>query len=78
MGGKWDMPADTTITAAKVRELGEKLTIAPEGFKLNSRVARIVADRKKMAAGEQAMDWGFCENLAYASLIEAGFRFVYR
>ncbi|WMP19308.1 2-oxoglutarate dehydrogenase E1 component [Thiothrix lacustris] len=73
VGGTWDMPADTTVDAATVRELGEKLTVVPEGFKLNSRVARIVADRKKMAAGEQAMDWGFCENLAYATLIKEGY-----
>ena len=71
--GTWDMPVDTTISAETVKTLGDKLTVYPEGFKLNSRVARIVADRKKMAAGEQAMDWGFCENLAYATLIEAGY-----
>ena len=73
VGGTWDMPVDTTISAETIRELGEKLTVYPEGFKLNSRVARIVADRKKMAAGEQAMDWGFCENLAYATLIKEGY-----
>lgn len=73
VNGSWDMPADTTIDVETIRHLGEKLTVVPEGFKLNSRVARIVADRKKMAAGEQAMDWGFCENLAYATLIEEGF-----
>lgn len=73
VGGAWDMPVDTTIDVETLRNLGEKLTVVPEGFKLNSRVARIVADRKKMAAGEQAMDWGFCENLAYATLIEEGY-----
>ncbi|MBJ6610075.1 MAG: 2-oxoglutarate dehydrogenase E1 component [Candidatus Thiothrix moscowensis] len=73
VGGTWDMPVDTTIDAESVKTLGEKLTVHPEGFKLNSRVARIVADRKKMAAGEQPMDWGFCENLAYATLIDEGY-----
>jgi len=71
--GAWDMPVDTTISADAVKHLGEKLTVHPDDFKLNSRVARIVADRKKMAAGEQLMDWGFCENLAYASLIDEGY-----
>lgn len=73
VNGTWDMPVDTTIEPERVNALGEKLTVHPEGFKLNSRVARIVADRKKMAAGEQAMDWGFCENLAYASLLDEGY-----
>ncbi|MEB4591876.1 2-oxoglutarate dehydrogenase E1 component [Candidatus Thiothrix sp. Deng01] len=71
--GSWDMPVDTTIDEETIQRLGEKLTIVPEGFKLNSRVARIVTDRKRMAAGEQPMDWGFCENLAYATLVEEGF-----
>jgi len=35
-------------------------------------VAKIYEDRRKMAAGEQAGDWGFAENLAYATLIDAG------
>jgi 2-oxoglutarate dehydrogenase E1 component len=73
VNGTWDMPVDTTIDEEMVKNLGAKLTTVPEGFKLNSRVSRIVADRKKMAAGEQLMDWGFCENLAYASLLEEGF-----
>lgn len=73
VGGVWDMPVDTTIDAAKVRSLGEKLTTFPDAFQLNSRVARIVADRRKMAVGELPMDWGFCENLAYASLIDEGY-----
>ena len=73
VNGKWDMPVDTTIDAETVKYLGEKLTVHPADFKLNSRVARIVADRKKMAAGEQAMDWGFCENLAYATLLDEGY-----
>ena len=71
--GTWKTPADTTIKPELVKELGDKLTVYPEGFKLNSRVARIVADRKKMANGEMPMDWGFCENLAYATLVEEGY-----
>jgi 2-oxoglutarate dehydrogenase E1 component len=33
-----------------------------------------VDDRKKMAAGEIPMDWGFAETMAYATLIEAGMK----
>src|SRR5690606_8420281 len=31
-------------------------------------------DRRKMAAGEQQADWGFAENLAYATLLDEGYR----
>src|SRR5690606_9191517 len=39
---------------------------------LHSRVAKIYEDRNKMAAGEQLVDWGFAENLAYGTLIAQG------
>jgi 2-oxoglutarate dehydrogenase E1 component len=73
VGGIWDMPVDTTIEPEQARILGEKLTVHPSDFTLNSRVTRIVADRRKMAAGEMPLDWGFCENLAYASLLHEGY-----
>ena len=38
------------------------------------RVARIVTDRERMAAGEIPMDWGFAELMAYGSLIRQGSR----
>ncbi len=52
--------------------LATQLTTLPDGFKLHPRVQRIVDDRRKMAAGELPMDWGFAETLAYASLIDQG------
>src|SRR5690606_8071522 len=37
------------------------------------RVQRIIDDRRRMAAGELDLDWGFAENLAYASLLAEDF-----
>jgi len=45
----------------------------PAGFNLHPRVAQVVANRKKMVAGEMPLDWGCAETLAYAALIENGF-----
>jgi 2-oxoglutarate dehydrogenase E1 component len=36
-------------------------------------VQKIVDDRRRMAAGELPVDWGFAETLAYATLLEQGF-----
>ena len=63
---------DTRVPLETIRSLSEQLTTLPEGFELHNRVSRIMADRKKMAAGEIPLDWGFAETMAYATLIDGG------
>ena len=60
---------DTSVPAEQVERLAGLVNAVPEDFHLHPRVQRIVDDRKKMAAGELPIDWGFAENLAYASLL---------
>ncbi len=71
-GGDISLPADTAVPPDDLRRLGERITQVPEGFSLHDRVAKVVADRRKMAAGEQPLDWGMAETLAYASLLDKG------
>jgi 2-oxoglutarate dehydrogenase E1 component len=66
----WD--EDTAVPLEKIQALSEKLTTLPDGFKPHNRVKRIIEDRKKMAAGEIPVDWGFAETMAYATLIDGG------
>ena len=65
---------DTRFDADRLNELAGIITHVPEDLELHSRVARIYQDRQKMAAGEIPADWGFAENLAYATLLDAGKR----
>ncbi|MGO1540884.1 MAG: 2-oxoglutarate dehydrogenase E1 component [Luteimonas sp.] len=65
---------DTTVDPARLGELAVTINTVPEGVELHARVARIYQDRQKMAAGEIPGDWGFAENLAYATLLDAGNR----
>ncbi|QGX38430.1 2-oxoglutarate dehydrogenase E1 component [Permianibacter aggregans] len=74
MGQKWTAAADTSIDEERVARLGEVLTTVPEGFTMQSRVAKIIEDRRKMFKGEVDFDWGCAETLAYATLLEEGFR----
>jgi 2-oxoglutarate dehydrogenase E1 component len=69
----WDEDIDTTISPAKVTELSAKIIDVPPGMVLQGRVQRIMDDRKRMAAGEIEMDWGFAETMAYAGLLDDGF-----
>ena len=56
-----------------VERLGSKMTEYPSEFKLHRVVERLIKSRRKMANGEQPIDWGFAESLALASLINEGF-----
>ena len=72
-GGKLSTATDTTVPKKKLVELAKKILDIPDDITLQSRVAKIYDDRRKMAAGEQPADWGFAENLAYATLIDGGY-----
>ncbi|MDH3977574.1 MAG: 2-oxoglutarate dehydrogenase E1 component [Gammaproteobacteria bacterium] len=65
---------DTSITREEFDDLGHAITRVPQGFALHPRVARIMTDREKMAAGEVPMDWGFAELVAYGSLLKQGLK----
>lgn len=63
----------TGVRIEQLRELASKLTTLPANLTLHRQVAKIVTDREKMAAGQLPLDWGFAENLAYATLLTEGY-----
>jgi len=69
----WTYKAVTGLPMDTLKQLATKLTTVPQHFKLHSRVEKIVADRRAMAAGTLPLDWGMAENLAYAALLKDGF-----
>jgi 2-oxoglutarate dehydrogenase E1 component len=69
----FSQPVRTRISQERVVEYAAAISRMPEGFSLHPRVERIMADRRRMAAGELPMDWGFAETMAYASLVTEGF-----
>jgi 2-oxoglutarate dehydrogenase E1 component len=62
----------TAVDADLLRQLGDKIVALPAGFTLHSRVDKVLQGRSKMIAGEQPVDWGMAEHLAYASLLAEG------
>ncbi len=73
VNAKWDASSDTSISPKTVDKLGRAMTEIPPGTKLHGRVQRIIDERVRMSAADIDMDWGFAENMAYASLIDQGF-----
>ena len=62
----------TSVPAKRLDFLGERITTLQHEIELHSRVQKVLDDRRRMRAGELPVDWGYAENLAYASLLDAG------
>ncbi len=82
LDGKWaglGLPKDeegrgqTGIAAAKLKELGKKITTVPSGFNIHKTVARTIEARRKMAETGEGLDWGMAEHMAFAGLVDEGF-----
>jgi 2-oxoglutarate dehydrogenase E1 component len=69
----WTERVPTGVELPRLRSLGERITRIPEGFTLHPRVAHLMANRRNMIEGQQPLDWGCAETLAYAALLEDGF-----
>ncbi|HST44612.1 MAG TPA: 2-oxoglutarate dehydrogenase E1 component, partial [Luteimonas sp.] len=74
LSGKLGDPVDTRVPRARLDALAAAINTIPDGMVLHPRVAKIYEDRRRMGAGELAGDWGFAENLAYATLLDEGDR----
>jgi 2-oxoglutarate dehydrogenase E1 component len=70
---KYTEKCDTTVPLNELQRLGQRLTSVPANFTLHPRVQKIVDDRKLMIEGKLPIDWGMAENLAYATLLAAGY-----
>jgi 2-oxoglutarate dehydrogenase E1 component len=70
--GDLAQPVETGVKRKALDDLAAKILTWPEGMVLQSRVAKIYADRRKMAQGDAPLDWGYAENMAYATLVAEG------
>ncbi len=73
LGHHWTLQCDTRMDLHSLQALAHTTNMPPDSFPLQRQVAKILEDRRKMAAGAMPLNWGFAENLAYASLLQAGF-----
>ena len=73
LAGKLSDAVSTAVGMDTLKALAAKITSVPAEVQLHSRVAKVYEDRRKMATGELPGDWGFAENLAYATLLDEGY-----
>ncbi|SDK79394.1 2-oxoglutarate dehydrogenase E1 component [Modicisalibacter muralis] len=72
LGHEWTGDADTTMDMKRMQQLAARMCEIPDGIQVQRQVAKIYEDRRKMHAGGMALNWGFAETLAYATLLEQG------
>jgi 2-oxoglutarate dehydrogenase E1 component len=69
----WWPKVDTTFNKKQFNELGSQICEVPKSFKLGTQATKIFDDRRKMNGGGLEINWGFAENMAYASLLSENY-----
>ena len=72
LGHQWTARHDTRFDLKTLQNLANRLTKLPDGLVVQRQVSKILEDREKMAAGGLALNWGFAETMAYATLLHEG------
>lgn len=65
----WKVAYNSSVSMERLRFCSDRMQRLPTGFELHPRVAKVMDNRRKMAAGAMPLDWGFAENMAYATLL---------
>ena len=64
----------TGVERSRLVELGRRITTAPKSFHLHKTIQRLLDNRRKTVDTGQNIDWAMGEALAFASLVDEGFR----
>ncbi len=70
----WQAPVDTCYEKGGLVSLAQQLFSYPDTFTPHRIVKKLYDTRQKMALDEVPCDWGFAENLAYATLLLDGYQ----
>ena len=72
--GEVDDPrrGDTGVALATLRDIGKKITTAPDGFAVHKTVQRFLDNRAKAIETGEGIDWATGEALAFCSLLKEG------
>jgi len=65
-------PVETAVEEEKLRTLAQRLAQVPRGFKVHSRLEKILERRRESVQKGEGIDWANGESLAFASLLAEG------
>jgi 2-oxoglutarate dehydrogenase E1 component len=69
---KPEYEVDTGLTREKLEELTAGLVRVPDGFHVHPKIVKLLEQRSEMSHGKRAVDYGFAEALAFASIVLEG------
>ena len=61
---------DTSVDIEKLKGYGRRMAEMPEDYQLQRQVQKVVEQRLAMQTGQEPLNWGAAETLAYASLVD--------
>ncbi len=70
---KWDAPVNTAVPLETLTSLEKSLLNLPANLTLHPTIKKLFGDYEKMCAGELSINWGYAENLAYATLLNENY-----
>jgi 2-oxoglutarate dehydrogenase E1 component len=82
MDGQWqgigqpdgeERRGETSVPAAKLADLGHKLTTIPNAVDVHKTLKRVIDGRREMITSGENIDWATAESLAFGSLLDEGF-----
>jgi 2-oxoglutarate dehydrogenase E1 component len=74
-GGDVEEPrrGNTGVAVEKLKDIGKKITAAPQGFHVHRTIQRFLDQRAKAIESGEGIDWATAEALAFCSLLLDGF-----
>ncbi len=69
----WKTKTETGFDADLLQKIIKNCQNVPEHMVLHDRIKKILNQRQEMGNGTRPIDWGFAENLAYATLLSDGY-----
>ncbi len=82
MDGQWqgiglpegdERRGETSVPAAKLADLGHRLTTIPNDVDVHKTLKRVIDGRREMITSGRNIDWATAESLAFGSLLDEGF-----
>jgi 2-oxoglutarate dehydrogenase E1 component len=68
-----DRRGETGVNLDRLRQIGERITAAPEGFNVHKTILRFLDNRRAAIKSGEAIDWSTAEALAFGTLLDEGF-----